>query len=141
MVNGDGLAYPLTISSDRPLYVKGDYNTAVVWQPASLIGDADHLSFERMGRPCDGTPTTWGSYKPTASETWVYAAVAAGHSPSVLNGAYGGGLKNFPRFLKNWASATPEHALRRITRLGSGTRPTRISRIGELARVLRRTEA
>ena len=37
--NGATLRWPVTVSTDRPMYVWGNYNT-VGWQPASFIADA-----------------------------------------------------------------------------------------------------
>jgi hypothetical protein len=37
-VNGSQLPGPLTMGSEYPFYIRGDYNTAT-WQPASLFGD------------------------------------------------------------------------------------------------------
>jgi hypothetical protein len=48
---------------------------------------------------------------------FVYAAIAAGHSPTICDwqtagcsgiypANYGGGLENFPRFLENWGGET-----------------------------------
>ncbi len=37
-VNGSQLPGPLTMGSEYPFYIQGDYNTAI-WQPASLFGD------------------------------------------------------------------------------------------------------
>jgi len=131
--NGAQLPNPLTIATDRPLYVWGDYN-AGLWQPAALAADA--ITFLSNGW-AEGTnvgdPHRWDpawdpnvnhAYGVTnAASTAVYAAIAAGHSatpcdwqvsgcavpafpPPTPNGSYGGGLENFPRFLENWGGRT-----------------------------------
>lgn len=115
--NGSRLPNELTIATDRPLYVQGDYNTTA-WVPASLLGDA--ITFLSPG----WDDTKQGSLTVRAASSMsVYAAVAAGHSatpcdwqescspsaPPPLTPAhknYGGGLENFPRFLENWGGRT-----------------------------------
>lgn len=120
IVNGRRLTHPLTIATDRPLYVKGNYND-IGWQPASFLADA--VTFQ-SGNWDDALQVGFAKRSATGAafpETWVYAAVAAGHSstpcdwldagciippnPPATGGAYpnyGGGLENFPRFLENW---------------------------------------
>ena len=108
LINGSQLRYPLTIATDRPLYVQGDYNR-VGWQPAALLGDAvtflsaGWLDVAHAAFPANPTVST--------GEMWVFAAIAAGHSATPCDykdagcaGApYGGGLENFPRFLERWS--------------------------------------
>jgi hypothetical protein len=107
LVNGSTLQYPLTIATDRPIYVQGSYNS-VGWKPAAIMGDA--VTFLSAGwddgahGSLPGTPTN------PSGEIWVYAAIAAGHSatpcdytvPGCPGNHYGGGLENFPRFLERW---------------------------------------
>jgi hypothetical protein len=47
--NGAQLPNPLTVATDRPLYVWGDYN-AGIWQPAGVGSGRDHFPLQRMGR-------------------------------------------------------------------------------------------
>jgi hypothetical protein len=108
LINGSSLQYPLTVATDRPVYVQGDYNSGV-WQPAAILSDA--VTFLSAG---------WGDAahavfpaNPTVSsgEMWVFAAIAAGHSATPCDYQvagcagqhYGGGLENFPRFLERWS--------------------------------------
>ncbi|MGH7499413.1 MAG: hypothetical protein ACREL3_11255 [Gemmatimonadales bacterium] len=107
LINGSALQYPLTVATDAPIYVQGDYN-AVGWKPAAILGDA--VTFLSAGWN-DAAHAAFPA-GPTAStgEMWVFAAVAAGHSatpcdyqnPGCPGNHYGGGLENFPRFLENW---------------------------------------
>jgi hypothetical protein len=117
--NGRTLTHPLTVATDRPLYLWGNYND-LGWQPAAFLADAvTFLSNE-------WTDAAHAAFAYTANTTqmWVYAAIAAGHSatpcdwqdlacnpalsvPPALtpNGSYGGGLENFPRFLEDWGGS------------------------------------
>lgn len=113
----------LTIVTERPMYVLGDYNT-VVWRPAALMADA--ITF--LSNPPNAAMRTSGSGACTSSSsgwcdafqqnmaqrnaraTTVNAAVLAGHSATSCDWmrsgcpspTYGGGLENFPRFLEDW---------------------------------------
>ena len=116
----------LTIATERPLYVLGDFNT-VNWRPAALMGDAitflstppnpDMVSTSAVASSvrctsgsrgwCDGFQQNFAQ-RP-ARETSVNAALLVGHSATSCdhsrgcgNPAYGGGLENLPRFLENW---------------------------------------
>lgn len=110
----------LTVATERPMYILGDYNT-VVWRPAALIADA--ITF--LSRPpnvamASCTGDGWCDHRQQAaamntarSVTEVNAALLAGHSATPndfmrAGGAqqYGGGLENFPRFLENWGGRT-----------------------------------
>jgi hypothetical protein len=124
--NGTTLRYPFTVATDRPLYVRGNYNTGA-WQPASLLGDAlTYLSpnWNDANAPWNpggslgcSTAVVVGTCPFTqrvAAPMSVNAAVAAGHSATPCDAAgpgctthpYGGGLENFPRFLENWSGVT-----------------------------------
>lgn len=119
----------LSMATERPLYILGDYNTTV-WRPAAIMGDA--ITF--LSNPpnpamaqtpgslatrcsaaagwCDTLQTTF-QQRP-ARPTTVRAALLAGHSATPCDYAragcsspsYGGGLENFPRFLENWGGVT-----------------------------------
>jgi hypothetical protein len=120
----------LTIATDRPIYILGDYNTTI-WRPAAIISDAitflshppnpnmDARTSWPSGSRCTGTSAGWcdvnqqAADQNTARPTTVNAALLAGHSATVADwmragGAqqYGGGLENFPRFLENWGGVT-----------------------------------
>lgn len=119
----------LTIVTERPMYVLGDYNTTV-WRPAALMADAiTFLSTPPNPAMLNASPAASGVRCATAGVTgWcdvmqtayarraarpttVNAAILAGHSPTPCDyaragcgsPAYGGGLENFPRFLENWS--------------------------------------
>ncbi len=126
IMNGSTLLWPVTVATDRPMYIWSNFNT-VGWQPASFIADA--ITFlspiwtdatHAVGTHVPGTDWTTPQ-KPNVNTTMtVYAAIAAGHSATPCDwmrvgcipttppplvpatGSYGGGLENFPRFLENW---------------------------------------
>lgn len=126
LVNGEQLHGRFTLATDRPLYVRGDFNT-VGWQPTSLVSDA--ITF-LSGAWSDANQQSAVRRTADAAGMRVNAAVAAGHSatpcdfkdascspttpPALVatTSNYGGGLENFPRFLENWSS-------RRFTYRGS----------------------
>ncbi len=131
LINGSTLNFPFTLATDRPLYVQGNFNNNVAWQPASLLADAitflspswddaaaSHVVGARVPAVDVLNPPLTG-----ATPMTVFAAIAAGHSatpcdvnriapvcvptapPPLTAGTlpnYGGGLENFPRFLENW---------------------------------------
>jgi hypothetical protein len=92
--NGKDLGAPLTVVSEDPIYVLGDYNT-INKQPAAVIADAvDLLSnswndTKRKGQLPIATPTTWD-----------FAMITGGDETS--GSQYSGGFENLPRFHENW---------------------------------------
>jgi len=143
ILNAATLPNPMTFATEWPLYVKGDYNRYNK-QPSSLAGDGlDILSNAWVdiqnkppanvfntcknqvvaGSPC-GSYSSWaaGWTKKNSLETWVNAAILAGHWPTpcdheesscAADGSsayytdwYGGGLENFPRFLEHWYNSS-----------------------------------
>jgi hypothetical protein len=89
---GSSLQAPLSVATNLPLYVRGDYNTAPGgWQPAS----------------CDATSGEGKTENPP-SDVRVEAALLSGHSPTPFFGSPNGGgwLNNYPRFLENWSGRT-----------------------------------
>lgn len=89
LINGSQLRFPMTLSTDRPLYIRGNFNT-VGWQPASFISDA--ITFLSPGWSDAAHATTppvggrdpavnWVPPKTAATAAMsVFAAIAAGHS-------------------------------------------------------------
>lgn len=126
------LQHPWTIATDRPLYIQGNYNSNVAWQPAAILADAVTILSNPGADWVDGNYSTAAqvsavSAKPQVSQAvWIYAAIAAGNSSTPCDWAittcvpnflppnppaspgtfnYGGGLENFPRFLENWGGS------------------------------------
>ncbi len=99
LYNGQELKFPMTIATDRPVYVKGHFNN-VGWRPASILGDAitflsplwSDATHQWLGwwnnDPNSGELHAW--VKTIAAPMQVYAAIAAGHSstPCDVNRAF-----------------------------------------------------
>jgi len=101
IINGQTLPTTgLSISTDNPLYVWGDYNT-VNKQPASLVGDAINI----LSNNWDDSNSDKQLSKRIATNTQVNSAIMAGNTET-LWGNYNGGLENYPRFLEYWSGRT-----------------------------------
>lgn len=95
VVNGSELAGPLTVVSEDPVYVQGDFNT-VNKKGAAVISDAVNLL-------SNGWSDSGGTMQ-TAVETTYNLAMITGNVPTPDGGgAYSGGFENLPRFHENWS--------------------------------------
>jgi hypothetical protein len=98
----------LSIATDHPLYVRGDFNT-VNWKPAAFYADA--ITF--LSNNWNDAQQANYAHRDAASLTTANVAIAAGHSATTCDWQragcatpiYGGGLENFPRFLENFGSS------------------------------------
>lgn len=95
LTNGAELPAALTVATQGPLYVHGDYNT-IDKKGASVIGDAVNL----LSNAWDGTKAP--GQLPNASETTFNVAMITGSYSSEAN-RYNGGLENLPRFHERWS--------------------------------------
>lgn len=91
----------LTVASDNPIYVRGDYNT-VSKKGAAIMGDAVTFLSNSWS---DGYEASTSTADRDATATTVNAAVATGNAITSV-GNYNGGLENLPRFLENWDGVT-----------------------------------
>ncbi|HLH56436.1 MAG TPA: hypothetical protein VKY92_22805 [Verrucomicrobiae bacterium] len=100
----------LTIATGSPMYVWGNYNqysptnlatanTSTTY-PASLAADAITILSPNW---TDANSSSAVALR-LAAPTTVNAALLAG-AVDTANGAYGGGMENFPRFLETWGAA------------------------------------
>lgn len=133
--NAAELPRPITVATNRPIYVRGDFNS-VNKVPAAIIADAVTLlsnAWDDARHICDSWNgsgpfgcATWGggfnSYRSPATPTTVNAAIMAGMVPTPCDwyesgcpsdgstafyqNWYSGGIENFPRFLENWSDVT-----------------------------------
>jgi len=110
----------LTIASQNPIYVVGDYNTGsnppsnsgntaqptgtgYTRQPASIVGDAVDI----LSNAWTNAESTNTEALRVATSTTVNAAIMSGNVPTGADGTnYSGGAENFPRFLEDWSAAT-----------------------------------
>ncbi len=108
--NGTNLPNPISIATDRPVYIQGNFNNGGTWYPASLAGDALTILSTAWS---DAAHVAFANTA-SAANVSIFAAVAMGHSATPCDwqrtgcagGNYGGGLENFPRFLENWSGRT-----------------------------------
>lgn len=96
LYNGSELASKLTVVSEDPVYIKGDYNTTNK-KGASVIGDSVNL----LSNGWAGTKTNSNGL-PVATATTYNVAMISGNENSAV-GDYNGGLENLPRFHENWS--------------------------------------
>jgi hypothetical protein len=121
--NGNRLAAGgLTIASENPIYVQGDFNTGsgtppsntgdptkptvtgYARQPAAIIGDAVNILSNAWPSSNEWTYSSQAVGSRVASNTTVNAAILAGIVPTGTVGSnYSGGVENFPRFLEDWS--------------------------------------
>lgn len=102
----------ITIVSDNPVYIQGDFNTGIsppsnsgtytsplaagyTWKPAAIVADAINVLSNNW---IDTNPIA----SRVASNTTVNAALVTGNVPSDGTN-YSGGGENFIRFLENWS--------------------------------------
>ncbi len=103
--NGKELLDPLTIATNLPLYVMGDYNfDDAKWQPASVVSDAITI----LSSAWDDTKSGEGFTENLPVDTKVQAAIFSGHSATPFFGSPDGGgwVNNYPRFLEKWSPKT-----------------------------------
>jgi hypothetical protein len=109
----------LTIASENPIYIQGNYNTGSGTVPSNsgTYTDPDASGYTRKAAAVIGdaitilsnawidTNSTSSISSRTASNTTVNAALVGGVTPS-SGGNYSGGGENFIRYLEDWKSNT-----------------------------------
>ncbi len=91
----------LTVVSDEPVYVKGNYNTSSE-EPSSIICDSINLL---SGSWNDANSTSEYVSSRPASTTTVNSAFISGVDETEVGG-YNGGLENYPRLHEAWGGKT-----------------------------------
>ncbi len=106
LVNGAQLpSQGLTVVSENPIYVQGDFNT-VYKVPAAVMGDSiTVLSNNWEPNSSDSKGNLVTSDRP-ANNTTVNAAFALGPRAESTLGQGNGQLENVIRFLEDWSGAT-----------------------------------
>lgn len=102
LTNGAEVASPsgsggLTVVSNQPVYIKGDYNTTNE-KPAAVIADSVNLLSNNWS---DANSALGLSSRP-ATATTVNTAFVAGVKTTTAS-HYNGGLENYPRLHENWS--------------------------------------
>ncbi len=102
---GTELKDALTIATNLPLYVMGDYNVNdAKWQPSSFVSDAVTI----LSGAWDDAKSGEGKTENQPSNVKVQSAIMSGHSATPFYGSAdaGGQYENFPRFLEDWTDKT-----------------------------------
>lgn len=120
----------LTIASQNPIYIQGDYNTGAKGSNVPSNGSKSTMTSEPTLLPYNRKPAAviadavmflsnnWNDANSaaavgsrTATNTTYNTAILAGFQPSVIPapgsgaaGSYSGGANNFPRFLETWTN-------------------------------------
>jgi hypothetical protein len=95
----DGAELPsggLTVVTDNPMYLKGDYNT-VNKKPAAVINDATTI----LSNAWNDSNSTKNLNSRHATDATINTAIMTGNT-TTTPGNYNGGLENLPRFLEKW---------------------------------------
>lgn len=99
----------LTVASQNPLYIQGDYNTSGTRVSSAVFADGVTI----LSNNWNDANSNGALSSRKASNTTVNTAIVGGFLPSgwtdPVSGAqygYSGGLNNFPRFLEDWGSKT-----------------------------------
>jgi hypothetical protein len=96
LANAKEILHPMTVVSQDPLFIKGDFNT-VNKKGTAVISDAVNL----LSNSWNDTKTA--GHLPTASATKYNVAIVTGNVPTPDGGgSYSGGFENLPRFHENW---------------------------------------
>jgi hypothetical protein len=102
LVNGSRLPSPgLTVVSENPVYVRGDYNT-VAKVPAGILADAITVLSNNWQPNNSDSKGNLGTNTRLATATTVNAALATGPSAESDINVGNGQLENNIRFLEDW---------------------------------------
>jgi Tfp pilus assembly protein PilX len=100
--NSSQVGAPLTVASDNPLYIWGDFNT-VDKKPASLMADALTI----LSNSWDDSKSDQSLNNRVASNTTVNCCFMTGNqNTGEGTSRYNGGLENVLRFLEKWDNKT-----------------------------------
>ncbi|MFH1202135.1 MAG: hypothetical protein V1674_04515 [Candidatus Omnitrophota bacterium] len=100
LTNGSTLADGLTLVTNDPVYIKGDYNNTNK-KPASIICDSLNL----LSNNWSDANSNKSLANRVALNTTINSAFISG-SYQTQTGVYNGGVENYPRFLENWTNKT-----------------------------------
>jgi hypothetical protein len=125
--NGAILPDDVTVASENPVYIQGDYNTggptgsvvsnaATPSSPMSAFNNPDAPGYVQkscavLGDAVNILSNNWNDANSasavssrTAKNTTINTGILSGNVPTNVNsdGQYSGGAENFPRFLEDW---------------------------------------
>jgi hypothetical protein len=115
LYDGTTLSSPLTIATDLPAYVQGNYNAGNVnhpVQPAAIMSDATTVLSNQWPSPSSTTQYTSGTSlngRDVTSALTLNADIMTGNQATTQANGYGGGFENFIRFLENWNPGTAQN--------------------------------
>lgn len=95
----------LTVVSENPVYIQGNYNT-VNKQPAAVLADAITVLSNNWGTNSSDAKGDQVTSNRPATNTTVNAAFALGPSAESVVGQGNGQLENVIRFLEDWSGDT-----------------------------------
>jgi hypothetical protein len=99
LTNGTELNNKMTVVSEAPIYIKGNFNT-VNKKGSAIMSDATSL----LGNEWSDTKSSTSSLPVPATDLIVNAAIITG-AYETLPGKYNGGFENFPRFHEDWSAS------------------------------------
>jgi hypothetical protein len=103
LINGSQLpSQGLTVVSENPMYIRGDYNT-VAKVPAAVLADAITVLSNNWAPNNSDTKGNLDTNMRQATATTVNAAFALGPSAESVMGTGNGQLENDIRFLEDWS--------------------------------------
>ncbi|PYM72085.1 MAG: hypothetical protein DME10_14060 [Candidatus Rokuibacteriota bacterium] len=106
LVNGSQLpSQGLTVVSENPMYIQGDYNT-VAKVPAAVLADAITVLSNNWAPNNSDAKGDLATVTRQATATTVNAAFALGPSVESVMGQGNGQLENDIRFLEDWSGNT-----------------------------------
>lgn len=94
----------LTIASDGPLYIQGDYNSTAK-KPAAVIADAVNLLSNNWNDSNSTVNNVNAGSARTATPTTINTAFLAGIKETA-GSQYSGGVENYPRLHERWSGVT-----------------------------------
>ena len=102
LLNGSNIesSIGLTVVTNDPLYMQGDYNT-LSEKPTSVICDSLNL----LSNNWDDSKSTQGLSSRVPTDTTYNCAFIAGVDETTP-GSYNGGLENYPRLHESWSGVT-----------------------------------
>lgn len=98
--NGADIDSSITIVSENPVYIQGDFNSANK-QPAAIMADAVTFLSSNFNDSLSTNPKS----DRVAVNTTVNASIMTGNTETTASD-YNGGLENLPRFLEDWDGKT-----------------------------------